>query len=464
ESVAQRLAPLAAAGGRAIDRVDLDLSFRSGPAVLEVVNGFISAVGAPALGMDDTPPAHRPDRATAPGEVVLWPVVTPPGEEEDDEAEDTENGDALEDGTEAADWEMARRLAAQVGRWLKPGPDRLWLPARNAWAAPQDILILLRRRSWLMGALVAELHQQGVPVAGVDRLLLTEPLAVLDCLALVRFAVQPEDDLNLACLLVSPFLGWNHEEIRALTAGRPGLWAALGRAAGADARAAQARDWLGAVLSLADRVGPYAFLDTILSGPLKGRQRLLARLGMQANDPVDELLNQALAFEQMNPPGLAGFLAWVEAEGSDVKRDADAPAGQVRLMTIHGAKGLEAPVVVLADSAHQRRGRQDGFVVADVDGGVRLPIFHPRSKDCPRRVREERERVKDRDAEEDLRLLYVGLTRAADHLFIGGAVSLRSAGKLGSDKDSCWHTRLASVLEGLGAEVLETGWPGETLR
>ena len=464
ESVAQRLAPLAAAGGRAIDRIDLDLSFRSGPAVLEVVNGFIGAVGASALGMFDTPPNHRPNRANAPGEVVLWPVVTPPGEDDDDEAEDTENGDTLEDSTEAADREMARQLAAQVGRWLKPGPDRLWLPARNAWAAPQDILILLRRRSWLMGALVAELHQQGVPVAGVDRLLLTEPLAVLDCLALVRFAVQPEDDLNLACLMVSPFLGWDHEEIRALTAGRPGLWAALGRAAGSDARAAQARDWLGAVLSLADRVGPYAFLDTILSGPLKGRQSLLARLGMQANDPVDELLNQALAFEQMNPPGLAGFLAWVEAEGSDVKRDADAPAGQVRLMTIHGAKGLEAPVVVLADSAHQRRGRQDGFVVADVDGGVRLPIFHPRTNDCPRRVREEREHVKKCDDEEDLRLLYVGLTRAADHLFIGGAVSLKSAGRLGSDKDSCWHTRLTPVLEGLGAEVLETGWQGETLR
>lgn len=460
ESVVGRLEPRAAAAGRPIDRVGLDRSFRSGPAVLDVVNAFIHQVGAPALGMAQAPAPHQPHRADAAGEVVLWPIVTPAA----DEGEGDDEQDQLEDGSEAADRAMAKALAAQVARWLHPGPERLWLPARARYARPQDILILLRRRSWLMGALVAELHDERVPVAGVDRLLLTEPLAVLDCLALVRFAVQPEDDLNLACLLVSPFLGWDHEEIRTLTGGRPGLWAALGRASATEPRAAEARDWLGGVLSLADRVGPYAFLDTILSGPLKGRQRLLARLGAQANDPIDELLNQALTFEQANPPGLAGFLAWVEAEGSDVKRDSDAPSGEVRLMTIHGAKGLEAPVVVLADSAHQRKGRQDGFVVAEIADGTRLPVFHPPASDIPKKVRDARETVKARDAEEDLRLLYVGLTRAADHLFVGGAVSARSFDQLGGETDTCWHTRLKPVLEGLGAERLETRWPGETLR
>jgi ATP-dependent helicase/nuclease subunit A len=470
EGVARDLEPGAAAGGRPIERVDLDLSFRSGPAVLEVVNAFIRHVGAEALGMGAVPPDHRPNRAKAAGEVVLWPVVTPLGDAEADDGADEEG--ALEDGSEAADREMARQLAAQVARWLKPGPGRLWLPAQGHFARPQDILILLRRRSWLMGALVAELHQQDVPVAGVDRLLLTEPLAVLDCLALVRFATQPEDDLNLACLLVSPFLGWNHEEIRALNRGRPGLWAALwaalGRAAPANTRAAEARDFLNAVLALADRVGPHAFLDTLLSGPLKGRQRLLARLGAQANDPVDELLNQALAYEQANPPGLAGFLAWVEAEGSDVKRDADAPAGQVRLMTIHGAKGLEAPVVVLADSAHQRRDRQDGYVVAEMEGGIRLPLFHPKTAQCPRKVKEARERLSARDGEEDLRLLYVGLTRAADHLFIGGAVAAKGLERMEkARKDgtpTCWHSHVEPVLLALGAERLQDGWPGETIR
>lgn len=453
-----RISPQAEAGGRPLDVVDLALSFRSGPAVLEVVNAFLQQIGHRALGMAQEPPPHRPNRSSAPGEVVLWPVVTPDGEAGDDEEEE-------EDGSEAADRAMARKLAGQIARWLTPGdPERLWLAARNTWAGPEHILILLRKRSWLMGALVAELHERRVPVAGVDRLLLTEPLAVLDLIALVRFAVQPEDDLNLSCLLVSPFLGWAHEDIRRLSHGRPGLWEALGRASAEQEGAATARAWLGSVLSLADRVGPYAFLDSILSGPLQGRRRLLARLGSQANDPIDELLQQALAYERQNPPGLAGFLGWVEADGSDVKRDAEAAAGQVRLMTIHGSKGLEAPVVVLADSAHQRRARRDDHLVVDVPGVGPLPIFHPRQADTPARLRAGKERLAETDAEEDLRLLYVGLTRAADHLYIGGAAGARAAKRLGTDTDTSWHGRLAPVIAGLpGVERVETPW-GEALR
>jgi ATP-dependent helicase/nuclease subunit A len=449
-------------GARGIETVDLDLSFRSGPAVLDLVNIFLEQQGAEALGMEALPPPHRPHRAEAAGEVVLWPIATPPDDEEAEAAEQGE--DALEDGSEAADREMARRLGLQVGHWLREGdPHRLWLPARGRWARPEDILILLRRRSWLMGALVAELHRNGVPVAGVDRLLLTEPLAVLDCLALVRFAVQPEDDLTVATLLASPFLGWEHEAIRQLNGGRPGLWAALGSAAAGAGPAADARAWLGTCLALADTVGPYAFLDTILSGPLGGRRRLVTRLGAEANDPVDELLQQALAFEQANPPALAGFLAWIEAEGSEVKRDAEGPAGQVRLMTIHGSKGLEAPVVVLADSAHQRRPRADGHVLADLDG-QRLPLFHPPTAECAAKLLALRDIDRAADAQEDLRLLYVGLTRAADHLYIGGATSQRATKQLADNPDRCWHGRLEPAFRALeGCEPVITPW-GEALR
>ncbi|MCG2840821.1 double-strand break repair helicase AddA [Sandaracinobacter sp. RS1-74] len=452
----RKMAPQAEASGQALEVVDLALSFRSGPAVLGVVNAFLRTVGYEALGMAAEPPPHRPNRTQAPGEVVLWPVVRL---DEEGEGE----GDDEEDGSEAADREMARRLAAQVADWLKPGhPERLWLAARNQWARPEHILILLRKRSWLMAALVAELHERRVPVAGVDRLLLTEPLAVLDLLALIRFAVQPEDDLNLACLLVSPFLGWGHEEVRALGSGGPNLWASLGRAGGE--RAAEARSWLGAALALADRVGPYAFLDTLLSGPLEGRRRLVARLGPQANDPIDELLQQALAYEQRNPPALAAFLAWVEAEGSDVKRDSEAAAGQVRLMTIHGSKGLEAPVVVLADSAHQRRDRRDDHLPVEIAGAGELPVFHPRQAEMPAKLRALKEARRAVDAQEDLRLLYVGLTRAADHLYIGGAVGASGARKLGTENDKSWHGLLTPVLAAMpGVETLATGW-GETLR
>ena len=457
---AVRLSPGAEAGGRPLKQVPLNLSFRSGPAVLALVDAFLDDATHAALGMADAPQPHRANRGDAAGEVVLWPVLAPADPEEDE----TEG----EGGSEDADRLMAAKLARQIAVWLEAGhPEQLWLPARSRYARPSDILVLVRKRSWLMGGLVGALHQQRVPVAGVDRLLLTEPYAVLDLLALVRFAVQPEDDLNLACLLVSPFIGWPHEDVRAISGSRPGsLWAALGRAAAGDGPAKDARALLNRILSLADVAGPYSFLDTILSGPINGRQRLVARLGTEANDAIDELLLQALAYETQHPPALAGFLAWVESEGSEVKRDAEAPAAQVRLMTIHGAKGLEAPVVVLADTAHQRKPQGEGYLPVMLDGAAHpVPLFHPPAAAMPKMLAEAIEARTMREAEEDLRLLYVGLTRAADHLYIGGAVGRKAFSALGGDGDRSWHTRLGRVFDSIdGVETIDTKIWGEARR
>ncbi len=457
---AVRLSPGADAGGRPLQQVPLDLSFRSGPAVLAFVNAFLDCAGHTALGMPEAPPPHVPYRADAPGEIQLWPAQAP---------EDPEEGDEEAEGnSEAADRLMADRLAQQIAAWLKPGhPERLWLPARERYARANDILVLVRKRSWLMGGLVGALHQHGVPVAGVDRLLLTEPYAVLDMLALVRFAVQPEDDLNLACVLVSPFIGWTHEEVRAISGARKGsLWAALGQAAADGGAAKEARGLLNQILALADIAGPYSFLDSILSGPIDGRRRLVARLGSEANDAIDELLQQALAYEVQHPPALAGFLAWIESEGSEVKRDAEAPAAQVRLMTIHGAKGLEAPVVVLADAAHKRKANADSYLPVMFDGAEHpVPLFHPGAKAMPVDLKAMQEARDALLAEEDLRLLYVGLTRAADHLYIGGAVGRQAFDNLGGDKDTSWHTRLARVFDTIAdAETVHTKIWGEARR
>lgn len=465
-----RTAPRALDARRPLQSVHLALSFRSGPAVLAVVNEFLQAVGGAAIGMEVAPLPHLPHRAEAGGEVVLWPVVEVGADE--DSADD--DSDAAAANQEAADQEMARRLAQQVAAWLRPDdPARLWLPAHGRWARAGDIQILLRRRSWLMTSLVRELYDCGVRVAGVDRLLLTEPLAVLDLLALVRFAVQPEDDLNLASLLVSPFLGWSHEQVRQLTTARAapgGLWAALGRAR-PEPRAVAARDWLGQVLNLADRAGPYEFLDSILSGPLGARNLLVARLGVQANDPINELLQQALDHERANPPALAGFLAWIEAEGAEVQRDADSRSDQVRLMTVHGAKGLESPVVVLADAAGEKRGRAPDHILVDFAETGPLPVFHLRKADgWPEPVAAARAAADEAEAAEDLRLLYVALTRAADHLFIGGARAVKGTGKSKSKAETAkkpsWHQRLQPVLAGMdGIETVPSDiWGGDCLR
>lgn len=453
-----------------LHNVPLDLSFRSGPAILETVDAVLANIGHEALGMQEPPGKHLPYRTSSASEVTVWPLLVPEnGAGENDVAEESAaEAETTEDeaNQDEAHRLMARTLARQVAGWLRVGDvERLWLPAHGRWAQPGDILILVRNRTKLMSGLVACLHDEGVPVAGVDRLLLTEPYAVLDLIALMRFAVQPEDDLTLAELLVSPLIGWDHERIRAISGPRKhSLWQALREAAATDPQAEEARQLLAQALAMADYSTPYVFLDTILSGEFQARRRLLARLGEDAIQPIDELLSQALAYEARHHPSLEAFLAWVMADGSEVKRDADAAAAEVRLMTIHGAKGLEAPVVVLADAAHGRKTSRQGYVPVRLPGNPEeIPLFFPTEKHLSGEARGLYEQQKEMEAQEDLRLLYVALTRAADHMFIGGAITARNFEKLkkaeeeGVPKSSPrWWSRVYGAVSGLaGAELID---------
>ena len=173
---------------------------------------------------------------------------------------------------------------------------------------PGDILVLVRSRGELASLIVARLFSAGVPVAGVDRLHLHEPLAVQDLLAAVKFAVQPNDDLSLACLLVSPLIGWDQDRLRELAYGRKGsLWRELRQRA---AEFREAHDAIAELLRIADFTPPSRFLETILTGPMQGRRKLYSRLGMAARDAIDELMNSALEFERNETASLDRFLAW----------------------------------------------------------------------------------------------------------------------------------------------------------
>ncbi len=390
----------------------LTVNFRSVPAILDVVDRVIDHVGPQLFDPQGVEPhvAHKPGA----GLVMLWPPLLPDaGSEDEDEAEDDEAPPL------AQDIDMARRIAATIAGWLAP-ETALILPASGRRAAAQDILVLVRKRSGLMNALVTALHEAGVPVAGADRLNLAEPLAVADLLALVQFACQPDDDLTLAALLVSPFCGLDHHQLIGLAAARPGtLWAAV--LASDDPVVAAPRAALVEVLRLAADVSPYRFLETILSGPLAGRRKLLARLGEEARDAIDTVLDQALACEAAGAASLQAFIAWMAAEDLEVKRDPEAAIDAVRLMTVHGAKGLQAPIVIMADACHVPPTEKGALVLA-LNNDAELPLWLPPGLVAPPAflTDAQNERVA-RAAREHRRLLYVALTRAEEVLCIGGA-------------------------------------------
>ena len=425
--------------------LSIDASFRSSPPVLEVVDALIGEVGFREMGLSEPPNAHQPFHADRPGRVELWPPY---------EAGFDEDGEAGEEGwIDDATRLYADALARQVRRWLAEAPV---MASTRQPLRPGDILILVRSRGELASLIVARLYAQGVPVAGIDRLHLHKPLAVKDLLSAIGFAVQPLDDLNLAALLVSPLVGWDQDQLFELAFGRKGrLWAELASRREEQPHWTEAHAILTDWLAMADYVTPARFLETILSGRLQGRRKLLRRLGEAARDPIEELLSSALAFEQEEIASLDRFLAWFGQGEVEVKRDPSAPTDAVRVMTVHGAKGLEAPLVVLADATHDpdKVGGTSPVMNIRLPGIGEVPIIRPRKDECAPLFRALIDSAKDSDRQEHWRLAYVGLTRAAERLVIAGVKPKRSA------PPASWHAKAAVALRTLGAATAKLdGW------
>ena len=445
-----------AAQARAVDRDFLDLSmdrsFRSSPALLEVVDRVIEDLGYQSLGLPAPPRPHGSAHAGRAGSVTLWQAYS-------DEVQLGDDNVGEEGWVSDTVRAYAARLAKQVRRWIE---EPFVLEGKKRPVRPEDILILVRRRGDLASLVVARLHAEGVPVAGVDRLLLTAPLAVRDLLAGLRFAAQPLDDLNLASLLVSPLFGWSQDQLFELSFGREGpLWPRLREVAGEKQAATLAR--LQSLLAMADYTSPHQFLETILSGEMDGRRKLLERLGPEARDPIEELLASALEFEAASAPSLQQFLDWFARGDVEIVRDPSAPLDAVRVMTVHGSKGLQAPVVILADACGDpdRKGGGVGMAALALDDGPTIPIFRPRKEELVEPLRSQIEQRDRLEREEHWRLLYVAMTRAEERLFVGGALSAadRSGPPLAS-----WYRAIETALAGLGSEWAEDqGW-GRAIR
>jgi len=430
--------------------LSIDASFRSAQPILDVVDAVIRELGYGAIGLPEAPGKHVAHHKDRPGMVELWP---PFSVEEADE--DSDEGE--EPWIEVRDRLYAEELATRIAELVEKAPV---LGSTGRPLTPGDILVLVRSRGELASLIVARLFGKGVPVAGVDRLHLHEPLAVQDLLAAVRFAVQPNDDLNLANLLVSPLIGWDQDRLRDLAFGREGtLWRALRDRARESEAFCEAQEALAELLRIADFTTPSRFLETIFTGPMQGRRKLYHRLGMASRDPIDELMNSAIEFEKSEVASLDRFLSWFSRGEVDVQRDPAAPANEVRVMTVHGAKGLQAPVVILADATADpaRLGRTPLTLDFEIEPYGRAPLLRPKKDE---RVPPFAGMIADeerRDLQEHWRLLYVALTRAADRLIVSGVAPKPK--KDGSDPrpENCWHRAVQSGLAAIGAEAVDDG-------
>lgn len=449
----ERYAAEARVVGTELRRVPLDRSFRSTEAVLKVVDAviahMITNISPTALGTTEAPHPHVASRAGQTGQVTLWPALESTGEDEEEDFGEGSPGAAGEMGWQPpAERRLAEHIAEQIAEWLRRGEV---LEARGRPVRPGDILVLVRKRSEFVRALVAELAHRRVPVAGVDRMMLAVPLVVRDILSLIRFALLPEDDLTLAEVLKSPFVGWSEEQLLAVANGRgdASLWTELKKwAETGETESARAYDRLHDVLAIADWAPPYEFLEIILSD-LGGRARALARFGPQARDPLDMLMEAALAYEKDYPPSLQGFLDWLERGDIEVKRDPEAARDEVRVMTVHGAKGLQAPIVILAD-AYALPDEKNPMVGVHAEEGT-VPIWYGGKHYAVGPVKQSIEAIRQRQAQEHARLLYVALTRAEDRLYVTGWKPRRHFARTLVP----WYELVAAAMDTLDAQAVD---------
>jgi ATP-dependent helicase/nuclease subunit A len=429
---------------RELVELGLGRSYRTAQPVLDFVDRAIEAIGPANFGLGSAPEPHVGD--ARPGLVTLWKPV-------DSRPDDENDGEGPESWLSEPERRMADRIAAQIKGMIGSFP---LAKGEARVAGPGDFMVLVRKRKELAGLIVARLHAAGVPVAGVDRLRLGAPLAVKDLMAALRFAAQPLDDLSLAALIVSPLVGWSQQQL--LEHGwRPEkvrLWNHLRASRHPDVLAL--RELLDPLLARADFEPPQALLHWLLVGPWDGRRKLVARLGREANDPIDELLNAALAYSASNTPSLQGFIRWFDAGEGELKREAGGPGNLVRVMTVHGSKGLQAPIVILADAT----GNPDssptrGLTLEELlpgGGGRTLPLPDLRGEEKVGRIAEADERVRREEREEHWRLLYVAMTRAEEALFIGGALGKRET----EPAADSWYARLAPLMP--GEPIADTIW------
>lgn len=424
-----------------LKRIELGVSFRSVPEVLAAVDA-VFAEGSPAADGVGTS-RHVASRADEHGLVELWELT------EGEAAADSEPWDAPLDqlSETSAQVRLADRVANTIRQWLARG-ETIGSGTRQRALTPGDIMILVRRRGPFFGAVVAALKKLGVPVAGADRMVLLDQLAIQDLLVLGDFLLLPEDDLTLATVLKGPLFGFTDDDLFELCHDRlpARLWQVLRARANERPHWQEAVERLRSWLARADFTPPFEFYATLL-GAGGGRQQILSRLGADAADPLDEFLALALRHQQEHPPGLQGFLAWVRNNAGEVKRDLEQARDEVRVLTVHAAKGLEANVVFLPDTVGKLGAQQDDTIFWH-DGEPSLPLWpgsKTRDAELTARLRQDRRA----DAEREYRrLLYVAMTRARDRLYICGPRPKRGASPEGS-----WYDLMASAIRAMPGVV-----------
>ena len=414
-----RIADESAAIGRDFRPVQLEVSFRTTPPVLELVDQTFAGPDLHRrLGiLPETTLRHFSRRAREAGLVELWPLEPKVKKEKRDPWTLPFDPPAPEKTAQS----LPAQIAQQISFWLQNEK----LDAKGRKVQPGDILILVKTRNALVHELVRQLKRRAIPVTGVDRMILTDQIGVQDLLALARFARLPSDDFSLACVLKSPLVGWDDDRLMQYAIPRTHtLWEAV-----VDSNETGVKNWLESLINGARTLSPFEFFESALNltcpAGVSGWRGMTGRLGADVADPLNELLSLCLQLESQGVRTLDDLIVWAQKNKVEIKREMDEgnqdeTGGQVRIMTVHASKGLEAPIVILPDTTSSPARHKIDALIWPSESGLSVPVWSASaSRGCKAYI-SAGDRVFGRVEDEYARLLYVALTRARDRLYIMG--------------------------------------------
>ncbi|MEM9469586.1 MAG: double-strand break repair helicase AddA [Pseudomonadota bacterium] len=397
------------------EEVDFVTSFRSVPAILEFVDSvFTHPDHKKGMGNNEILHQSFDKRRYQPGKVELWPLFQTQKQEQQNPWENPFAVTEHQSGSTA----LANHIGGTIQQWLQ---ENRTLYSYDRPVEPQDILILVRTRTAFMDQLVRALKIRNIPVSGVDRMQLNSQLVIQDIKATANFALLPTDDLTLACLLKSPFIGLNEEELFNLCYNRSTfLWESV-----QEKLEEHTVQWLKNLIEKAGSTSPYAFFSELLYKPCPAHDQnalkaIQERLGSESLDPIEEFLNTALEFEQSKSPNLQLFIEHQRKNTTDIKRELEEANDSVRIMTVHGAKGLQAPIVIMPDTIRHAASVKKEKILWPHITGESVPYFCPRASDMPQQCKILQDKISAYHDEEYRRLFYVATTRAESELYIGG--------------------------------------------
>src|SRR5712664_2483583 len=448
--------------GLKFDPVSFTYSFRSGPAILQSVDYVFreQAIYRSIHSAESGYPIHDFLADAGPSLIDLWELA------EADDRQDIEGWHAPFDSLCATSPEgkLARRIQAEIKALVASGATTGSKSERRP-LRHGDMLVLVRRRGNAFDAVIQALKHANIPVAGADRLKLTEHIAIIDLMNLADALLLPQDDLALAVALKSPLFGLSDDDLFELAWPRRGsLRQALDRHAATDGKFKHAVKRLEICERRYKTETPFAFYAWLLGGD-GGRKRILKRLGHEANDALDEFLELALGYERKAPASLQGFMAWLRAADTEVKRDMEISRDEVRVMTVHGAKGLEAPVVFLVDTTSSPSDTQRLKLIhlPRGNGAPHAPgvvVWAGKKADDPAAVAAARAAMLGETEDEYRRLLYVAMTRAADRLIVGGCMP----GNMNAVRKFSWYDLIVKGLGNSGLNLQDIETPDGTVK